>query len=427
MKKTDNILNSVLEKIEPPKEEIELIENSLKDFLERVKNNLSKTKIDADIFVGGSFAKKTVIKKDYYDVDVFLRFDKKYKNENISVLAKKILGNFKNVSIIHGSRDYFRIKFSPDFFIELIPVIKVSSTRDYENITDLSYFHVKYINRKIKSEKILDEIRIAKAFCHANKCYGAESYIKGFSGYSLELLIYYYGSFLKFVKAVAKMKDREVIDMEKLYKKKNEILLDMNSSKLESPIILVDPTYKGRNALAALSSETFERFKDVCKKFIKNPSIKFFEIEKTDLGKIKKEALKKKQEFILLEVQTDKQEGDVAGSKLLKFYNHLNSEIERYFNVKKKGFNYNNKKSARYFFVAERKKEIVFDGPYLEDKKNVSKFKKEHARTFIDKKKICAKEKVDFNLKEFIRKWKIKNKKRIKEMYIERVEVIDNI
>ena len=59
----------------------------------------------------------------------------------------------------------------------------------------------------------------------------------------------------------------------------------MNSSKLTSPIILVDPTYKQRNALAALSEETFEKFKQASKKFLKNPSIKYFEIVKWDLEK----------------------------------------------------------------------------------------------------------------------------------------------
>ena len=63
------------------------------------------------------------------------------------------------------------------------------------------------MNKKVRSKKILDEIKIAKAFCHANNCYGAESYINGFSGYGLELLVYYYGGFLRFIKAVSKMKD----------------------------------------------------------------------------------------------------------------------------------------------------------------------------------------------------------------------------
>ena len=424
-KKINSVLKEVLKKVEPAKKDIKLIENSLKDFLERFGKKLKSLKIDAEIFVGGSFAKNTVIKKDNYDVDIFVRFDKKYDNKEISNLLSKALKTFRNLIKIHGSRDYFKLKISPTFFIELIPVKKIKTLKEAENITDLSYSHVKYINRKIKSSKTLEEIRIAKAFCYANNCYGAESYIQGFSGYALELLAYYYGSFTKFASAVTKIKDEKiVIDIEKHYRNKQVALMDINSSKLDSPIILVDPTYKSRNALAALSDETFEKFKSACKKFLKNPSIKSFEIEKIDLEKIKADAKKNKYEFILIEAKTSKQEGDVAGSKLLKFYRHLSSEIEDFFHVKKKGFNYNGKKAARYFFVVKDKGEIIRAGPYLKDKKHVTKFKKKHKRTFSSKGRIHVKKKINFTLKDFIGTWKTKNRKKIRDMDISGLRVI---
>ncbi len=422
--KINSILKQVLEKVEPPKEELDILKNSLREFLEKFEKKLKALKIDAEVFVGGSFAKNTIIKKDYYDIDTFIRFDKKYKDKEISELTGKILKGFVNVSLVHGSRDYFRIKISPSFSIEVIPVIKVKNPKESENITDLSYSHVNYIKRKIKSKKLLDEIRIAKAFCYANHCYGAESYINGFSGYALELLLYYYGNFLKFIKTVSKMKEKIVLDIEKHYKNKQEILMNLNGSKLKSPIILIDPTYKQRNALAALSEETFEKFKKACKKFLKNPSIKSFEVEKTDLEKIKQNAKKKKFEFILLEAKTNKQEGDIAGTKLLKFYNHLNSEIEKFFDVKNKGFNYNKKKSARYFFVVKNKKEISIKGPNIKDKKNIKMFKKKHRHTFIKSKRIYAKEMIKFNIKKFLENWSVKNKKRIREMSIKGFRVI---
>jgi tRNA nucleotidyltransferase (CCA-adding enzyme) len=201
----------------------------------------------------------------------------------------------------------------------------------------LSYAHVKYIKSKIKSKKAINEIKLAKAFCYAKKCYGAESYINGFSGYSLELLIYKYKSFLNFVKAIARIgKEKEIIDIEKKYKNKREILLNLNSSKIKSPIVLIDPTYPRRNALAALSEETFTKFREECRKFIKNPSINDFEIKKIDVEKLKNYALKRKNDFIFIEISTAKQEGDIAGSKLIKFYRHLIKEVEKYFNIKNK-------------------------------------------------------------------------------------------
>ncbi len=420
MKKSDLILKQVLNKIEPSKQDVAFIGKFLKDFLKKVKSNTKKQRITAEVFIGGSFAKNTLIKKDKYDIDLFLRFDKKYQNKDLSSLTKKVLTGIKGIKIVHGSRDYFNIKIKDNFFIELVPVRKISKPKDAENITDLSYSHVKFINKNVKTQKILDDIKLAKAFCYANNCYGAESYIKGFSGYSLELLVYHYKGFLNFIKAISKMNPNEqnVIDPDKLYKNKKQVLLDMNTSKLISPIILIDPTFKQRNALAALSKETFIKFQKNCIKFLKSPSIKYFQVKKTDLNKIKKTALKNKNEFLLIEINTEKQEGDVAGSKLFKFYNHIISELEKYFLIKNKGFNYNNKKSARVFFVLKKRGFVLFKGPFANDKKNVGKFKKQHKKTFVKGKRLFAKEKVDFSAKDFLQNWKIKNKNKVSEMSI---------
>ena len=54
-------------------------------------------------------------------------------------------------------------------------------------------------------------------------------------------------------------------------------MLNLNESKLQSPIVFVDPTFKERNALAALSRETFEKFKKASKVFLRAPSKRYFE------------------------------------------------------------------------------------------------------------------------------------------------------
>ena len=143
------------------------------------------------------------------------------------------------------------------------------------------------------------------------------------------------------------------------------------------------------------------------------------------MEKIKQNSKKKNYEFILLETKTDKQEGDIAGSKLLKFYNHLNNEIEKFFETKKKGFNYNRKKSARYFFVVKNKKEILIEGSNVNDKKNIRMFKRKHRHTFIKSKRIYAEEKIRFSVEKFVNNWKVKNKKKIKEMGVKRLRVIE--
>jgi tRNA CCA-adding enzyme len=413
----------VLKRVDPPKEDLEFIESNLKIFLDKFKKKLKESKIKAEVFVGGSFAKGTVIKKDIYDIDVFIRFNPEYKDEEMSNLLKKILKSIraKNVSLVHGSRDYFRIRVRKDFFIELIPVTKISKPKQARNITDLSYSHVNYIKKKITSEKMQDDIRIAKAFCHANGTYGAESYIRGFSGYALELLVYHYKGFLNFIKAMTTIKEKTVIDIERHYINKNRVLMDMNASKLVSPIVLVDPTYRQRNALAALSDETLKKFQKACRDFLKNPTLGAFEPKEINLEKIKADAEKKKLEFIKLVAKTEKQIGDVAGSKLLKFFRYLERQISRYFDIKKSGFGYDGGKTAVYYFVAKSKKYIEFAGPFTKDKKSVAAFKKHHKHTFTKAGKIYAKEKVDFNLKSFIKSWKAKNRKLIREMSVVRL------
>lgn len=424
VKKIDIVLKEVSKKITPSEETIQFITEEVNDFKSKTQKRIDKLGIDVEIFVGGSFAKKTVVKKGSYDVDIFLRFNKKYEKDDLSKLTKKILRRTKNVSTIHGSRDYFKVKIYPWFYLEIVPVIKVKNPKESENITDLSASHVKFLNKKVKSKKILNDIKIAKAFCHATKTYGAESYISGFSGYSIELLVYHYKSFEKFLRELSKKRTGKIIiDTEKLYKKPKDVLIEMNGSKLLSPIILIDPTFKDRNAAAALSEETFEMFKKAAKKFLKNPSEKNFFGEKIDLDKVKTDAKKNKEEFILIRTKTKKQEGDIAGTKLLKFHRHLTKELEKYFTVTSSGFKYLQKKEGKSYFVLKRKSEIIFNGPLNNDTKNANKFKQAHKKTFVKEGRLYSKKKLTFTVYEFLKNWKKQNKKKIKEMYISKIRI----
>ncbi|MEK6840741.1 MAG: nucleotidyltransferase domain-containing protein [Nanoarchaeota archaeon] len=427
-KNTDSILEYVLANVKPSEKELREIKKKLAEYTEKIRKNLRRIKVNADIFVGGSAAKGTLIKKDVYDIDLFLRFDKKYKNEILSDLAEKAISGMRGMRV-HGSRDYFRIKISEGIFLEIVPVRRIKNPAEAENVTDLSYSHVNYIKKKVKSQKLLDEIRLAKAFCYANNAYGAESYVRGFSGYAIELLVYHYKGFLKFVKEIAKMKyhgnNKSVIDIEKRHKNKGSILIDLNEAKLKSPIILVDPTYKQRNVLAALSEETLGNFQNTCKKFLKKPSAAFFLQKKIDLEKIKKNSYSKGYDFLELKMTTNKQEGDIAGSKLLKFYRHLSEEAGKFFDIKEKGFEYNREKSAKIFFAGKKRQWIVTNGPTVDDKSNSERFRAAHRSVFIKNSRLYSKEGINLTLKEFIRKFKDKNQKKIGDMSITRIEILD--
>ena len=423
-KDINSVLKKVWEQTTPSKEELNEIDRKLKKFLIELKKRIKKLKLNTGVFVGGSFAKKTMIKKKEYDVDIFLRFDKAYENAKLSGLTEQILKGIPKKKI-HGSRDYFEVKVDKNLFFEIIPVRKVRNSKESENITDLSYSHVNYIRKKLKSKKILEDIKIAKAFCYANKFYGAESHIGGFSGYSLELLIYYYGSFVKFLKALHNEKNKVIIDIEKQFKNKREILMDLNAAKLSSPIVLVDPTYKHRNVLAALTNDTFNKLQREASNFLKNPNEIVFNEKKFNFEKISKEAKRKKLEFVLIKIGTKKQKGSIAGSKLKKFYGHLGKELEKYFEIKKRDFEYSNGKDAICFFVTKNKKEILIQGPEIPQKENVKKFKKAHKKTIVKSGRIYAKKKINFDTKEFLEAWSSKNKNKLKDMSIESFRILN--
>lgn len=373
-----NILKEEIKRISFSGEEILKLLKIANDFIKLLKKN----KVRA--YIGGSLAKGTAIKTNglsssvdnfsgLQDVDIFVVFNYSEDIVKLEKILKKIKlpGKLKKV---HGSRDYFQISCDT-ILLEVIPVVKNKDPELAENVTDVSLGHVKYIVGEIKKNpEIADEIRLAKAFCHANRCYGAEGYVQGFSGYSLEVLVIYFGGFVKFLKG---MKKKRIIDPLKYFKNKQKILNELNASKLNCPIILIDPTYKYRNISAGLGFESFEKFIDVTKKFLKSPSLQFFEKKGIDIREMKNFAEKKKAKFIEIDLKTDRQEGDIAGTKMKKLLNFFMKElIRKQQKVLRKEFDYLGEQKAKGYLIIEEKMEIETRGPSVGLEDAVKNFKK---------------------------------------------------
>ena len=428
-KKIKEVLDRKLGEIQIDKDTVVYLKKLTADFVDTLNKELSKIKGNAEVFIGGSYAKGTLVKKYDYDIDVFVRFD--WRFDNISDLLEKPLKKAckklkMDLERLHGSRDYFRARVRNEgHYFEVIPVTRIKKPHEERNVTDLSYFHVPYVRRKIKGFE--NDLILAKTFFHAQKVYGAETYVRGFSGYALECLIIHYKGFVKMLKELSKVKkgERVIIDIEKKFKKKNDIFFELNENKLKSPVILIDPTYKERNALASLSRETFEKFQDSAKKFLKNPSMSFFEEKKIDSQALEKKAKKSRKEFLHLKLKTDKQSGDIAGTKLKKFSEFLEKTLEKYFEVKQREFEYLDNQEGNVYFILKSKKEIVRIGPPLRMKKQVRAFKKEHAKTYEKNGYVHSKLKINFTAKSYINVWKKpkSNKKLMKEMSITEMKI----
>jgi tRNA nucleotidyltransferase (CCA-adding enzyme) len=361
-----SVLAEELELISLSSNEVKSFEKIAKDFIKSLKSEGVRA------YIGGSLAKGTMVKKSgKQDVDVFVVFD---YSEDIGKL-EGILGRVDlpgSLKKVHGSRDYFQVDCSQldtkdqtgqGCLLEVIPVVKNSDPELAENVTDVSLSHVKYVGGEVKKNPgIADEIKLAKAFARAQGCYGAESYVKGFSGYSLEVLVIYFGGFVKFLKGISR---KSVIDPLKYFRSDREVMNEINASKLHSPIVLVDPTYKYRNVCAGLGFETYEKFVEISKDFLKSPSLDFFVKKDLDVSELEKFALEKKARFLKVDLSTDRQEGDIAGTKMRKLLDFFARELERKWqNVLRKDFDYGGiGQRAMGYIVVREVKELEIQGP----------------------------------------------------------------
>jgi len=374
-------LEQIKENIKPEKETIKEINKVVK----KINELLKKEKLKATCKKGGSIAKGTFLKDDY-DVDLFVIFDKKYKGKDISKLLGKALKKLKPEKV-HGSRDYYQIK--NDLLFEIVPVLKVKNYKEIENITDMSPLHIGYVNKKA-NKKIKDDIRLAKLFCKAQGIYGAESYIRGFSGHILDILVIYYKGFINLLKAAKKWKDKTIIDPENHH---DDVLFELNKSKTQGPLVIVDPVQPDRNAAAALGKKNFNIFKKKAKEFLKNPSENYFIKKKIDLKKLKERA--KKDYLIVLNIKAKKGKKDIVGSKLKKVFEYIEKSLKNNdFKVLFSDWEWNKKQKAKFYFIIKKEKlskEILHEGPPLDKKEHVSLFKKLYKKTTIKNKRLYAK------------------------------------
>ena len=405
MKNIKAVLEEVLNEIQPDKNYEKEIFSKLNTIIKKINQNQKYIKA----ILGGSGAKGTWLRT--FDADIFVLFNYnkfKDKSDKLSDILEHILRNkFRNTLRLHGSRDYFQIKQNK-FTFEIVPILKIQKAEQAKNITDVSPLHSNWV---LKHKKLINDMKLTKQFCQAQNVYGAESYIRGFSGYICEILTIYYGSFLNLIKAASKWQDKVVIDMEKYYKGKDVFKL-VNTSKLVSPLIVIDPVQKDRNAAAALSAEKFGLFKKASKNFLKNPSKGFFVKKNLDEIFLKKKLTDKK--LIKIRVKPLTGKTDVVGGKLLKIYEFSANELTKHdFKTLKAGWEWNKKNDAIFYFLFGKKKlpkTIEIEGPPLEIEHHANNFKKMHKKTFVKNDKIYASDKRKFLMPEDLLRSLIKSK-----------------
>ncbi len=383
-------LEKIIGRLRPAKEEKKKAEESIKAFISKIR--LPK---GAKIVMGGSYAKGTWI-SGMHDIDLFASFNyKKYKDKS-DKLADILQTSIRRIEHkrVHGSRDYFEAK-SGKYNFEIIPILEISKSGQALNITDVSPLHTKWVKRNI-DEKKADGVRLLKAFFIAQGLYGAESYIRGFSGYASEILIANYNTFEKVLKAAVKWKnDKIIIDIEKHHHPRT-ILSELNASKIQSPLIIIDPVQKDRNVTAALSNDAFEAFKKSSFEFISKPTEEFFEAKKKTPDQLKKKS--KTRETLVIEAVPLDGKKDVVYTKILKVKEHIEQKLDHHgFKVYKSGVEWN--ENPLIWIETDKKlpNHTIVKGPPTNSAEHLDRFKKIHGKqVFIKGRKSYAKLKREF-------------------------------
>ncbi|MBI2102040.1 CCA tRNA nucleotidyltransferase [Candidatus Woesearchaeota archaeon] len=383
--KIRQVLDEVLESIQPDRE----YEKDIFEKLNVIIKNVNKGQKRIKAILGGSGAKGTWLRT--FDADIFVLFDyKKYKDKSDrlpDILERILRKKFRKIIRLHGSRDYFQIK-QGDFTFEIVPILRIQKAEQAKNITDVSPLHSKWV---LKHKKKINEIKLTKQFCQANNVYGAESYIRGFSGYVCEILAVYYGSFLNLARNAAKWDSKVVIDAGRYYRGKDVFKL-VNTSKLVSPLVVIDPVQKDRNAAAALSIGKFDVFKNAAKKFLKNPSKEFFARKNMDMAFLKE----KSGGNILIRAKATPLGGkiDVVGGKLLKIYEFLVAGLKKHgFSMIRSDWEWDKKNDSIMYFLLDKKplsRTVQIEGPPIKIKQHAEHFRKIHKKTFAKNGKIFA-------------------------------------
>lgn len=370
-----SVLDKVLQEIKPTKKPA-IISKTVKE----INEALWEHKIKANAMVGGSFAKDTHL-AGHSDVDIFVQFNiHHYKGHALSPLLQEALEKFE-VRTIHGSRDYFQFEREGISF-EVVPVLGIKKSEDADNLMDYSPLHVTWVQKHIGT--LQDDIRLAKQFCKAAGVYGAESYIRGFSGHTLDILVIHHKGFIPLLESAKGWGEKVVIDFDNYHKGK--ALEVMNAAKIQSPLIVVDPIFHERNAAANLDDAKFQTFKEHAKRFLDNPSEKFFVEKKIDLAALEKKGA------VILEFTPIKGEKDVVGSKLLKVFGFVKKGFKD-FGVVDCGWEWKYGETAKMWYLLEKKElkpTFVQEGPPLSYKPFVVAFKEKHEKTFEKDDKIHA-------------------------------------
>ena len=368
-------MKELLESIIPGKNEIKKITRIADKIIKEIKKEGYKA------MLVGSAARGTFVSGEN-DIDIFVFFPDNTTREELEKkgiqLGKKILKKYKPTTH-YAEHPYVRAKVR-GFYVEIVPCYKYTGKGKIKSAVDRTPLHNKYILEHM-TDKQREDIILLKKFLKANKLYGADQKVKGFSGYLCELLILHYGSFNKLIEEAAnKWNKRVEIDIENQRK---------DYSKFKEPLVVIDPVDKERNAAAAVSKTTLSRFILKAREYLKTKDTNMFKEKKQ---KINLKQKIKGRKIITISFKAPDVIPEILWAQLEKLTKKIKEELyNNEFDVYKTGYWTNEKNKCG--IVLEVKQYELPDykkakGPEIWDKENTEKFMQKNQDCWVHRSTI---------------------------------------
>ncbi|MFQ6095219.1 MAG: CCA tRNA nucleotidyltransferase [Candidatus Bathyarchaeia archaeon] len=264
------LCKEVLRRTLPSEEERRETTRFSQEIMEKLREELRRSGIEAEVQVEGSIAKDTWLAGDK-DIDIFILLPKTRTRDDfqeVLEVVKRVAG--KDWLEAYAEHPYIEAKIG-GYTIDFVPSFSIEKAEEAKSSVDRTPLHTQYVKRNL-DQKAKNEVRLLKRFMHGTGTYGAEIKVGGFSGYLCELLTLYYGSFYQTLKVASHWRRGEVIDIEGYYKGAEDEARKVFGGNL----IVIDPVDKGRNVASAVRSSKLNEFIAAARWFLKNPDLKFF-------------------------------------------------------------------------------------------------------------------------------------------------------
>lgn len=315
--KYQHVLQTVLGRVVPSYEEREATARTAEEVLKRVQTVLEEAGVQAVVEVGGSVAKDTWLRDDV-EIDFFVLFSSNVDRETLrrtglSVAYKAVEG--------HKSRERYAEHPYLEAWVNgtrvnIVPCYQVADKR-WLSSADRSPYHTRYVRSKLEGNSgLANEVRLLKRFLKGVDVYGAEIRVGGFSGYLCELLTLGYGSFLSSLRAFAKWRFGQVLDIEELHQRRLEEVRRL----FQAPLIVVDPVDMNRNVAAAVTKECMSELVAASRLFLERPAFAYFYPEKVspDIHSLREKLSSSEFDAVAVVMSTEERVPDILWGELRK-------------------------------------------------------------------------------------------------------------